>query len=174
MPTNNIRQRVLDEVVVAQLATILKVNGYAEDLGRKVYDYNDLAQMVGDDREKIAKLPTPFSFYLDSDEDPDEEKGGWGRYERVLALTTGFVIAYSGETPTRRARACLSDLQLALGSAPFRITVPLESGGTGTTTVELTEVGNSFNGGPVKKGLLYGQVDWRLEYRTSRKDPTKH
>lgn len=158
--TSSIRQAVIDNLV-AKLKAVKKPTYNFEVGDTRVYDYLALPETV----------PTPAVFLWEGTEDVDNAVGD--RNVRTLEIVVGFVDSYNGLEPTKRARDFLSDIQKAIGSQ-FVLNVPLQSGGTGNTTVLVRERSNVLNGGGPLQGRIYGQVVYGVDYRTYYLDPSKH
>jgi len=156
----SIRDTVL-EAFKAKIQTITKANGYTDDIGSRVYDYNAIPQQV----------PTPASIMAEGSEEVKEE--GIGRYTRLLNVSVGFIVAYSGANPQQKVRDVIADIQTACASE-FAVSVPLLAGGTGSIRCNVVETGNVQFYGMVTPGKVGAQIDFELTYVTSRTDARKH
>lgn len=150
----------------AAVASITRANGYSEDLGVRVYDFDAAPQ----------NAITPCALLHEGEEAVVERQ--WYRYTRTLALSVLGVVAYSGADPAGKARELIADIQRACGLA-YSITVPLREppngpGGTGSVRVEVRELGSAANAGGLEAGRVYVQVNFEVAYVTSRDDPRAH
>lgn len=156
----NIRDTVL-EAFTAKVESITKANGYTDDIGMRVFDFNAVPQ----------QMPTPAAIVAEGSEEVREQ--GIGRYTRTLNVSVGFVVAYSGPTPQHKVREVIADIQTACASE-FAVTVPLAAGGTGSIRCNVVETSNVQFYGMAAPGKVGGQVDFEVTYVTSRSDSRLH
>jgi hypothetical protein len=156
----HIRDNLVGQIAT-QLETITTTAGYSRSVA-KVYKTNP----------NSANVPSPAVVLVQGNEDVTDFVGPL--VERNCNLNLTFVDNYTGSDPDGEALKFLSDIQRAVGQIlTFTYTADRYSGGSGTGSATLTELGSSLNYSEAMRGKIYGTVSYALVYRTSSKDPRK-
>lgn len=158
----SIRQQIVDEVY-RRLRQITEANGYTREVGAE--------GVLNAKVPPQGSLPTPAILVLQEPDDPPNETAS-DSYIRTMDLAVGFVDSEHGDDPDAEANEFLADIQRAMAGT-LHLTVDRIVGGTQVLKIPFLEFGAVLNQGAHLANRIYGQVSYRLTYRTSRDDPSK-